>query len=83
MNFHLLVVLASTVIVSCSTVSHLPKGELLYTGTKSVEIEDAPPSPLHSQAINEAKVAFTFNPKQCVVWKFALPYPISLGTMDL
>lgn len=83
-NFHLLVVLASTVIVSCSTVSHLPKDELLYTGTKSVEIEDAPPSPLHSQAINEAKVAFMSPPNNALFGssRYRTPFPLGLWTYN-
>lgn len=67
-------------LVACSTVSRLPEGELLYTGTQSVEVTDAPHSPLRDKAIDEAKVAFVSPPNNALLGssRYRIPLPISL-----
>ncbi len=79
-NFQLLIVFASTMIISCSTTKHLPEDELLYTGTKAVEIEGITPSPLHEQAIGEAKVAFVSPPNNALFGssRYRTPFPVGL-----
>ncbi|MBR6601666.1 MAG: BamA/TamA family outer membrane protein [Bacteroidaceae bacterium] len=65
---------------SCSTVSRLPEGELLYTGTRSIEVTDAPDSPLRDKAIAEAKVAFVSPPNNALLGssRYRIPLPIGL-----
>lgn len=65
---------------SCSTISHLPSDELLYTGTKSVTVTDAPQSPLRDQAIGEAKVAFVSPPNNALFGssRYRTPFPLGL-----
>lgn len=67
-------------LVSCSTVSHIPEHELLYTGTRSVEITDTPYAPLRNKAIAEAKTAFVSPPNNALPGssRFRIPFPIGL-----
>jgi hypothetical protein len=54
-HFQLLIFSFQFLLVACSTVSHLPDDELLYTGTRAITVTDDSPSPLRDQAVNEAK----------------------------
>lgn len=72
--------MASLALVSCSTVSNLPEGELLYTGTRQIYIEDDTPSPLRDKAVGEAKVAFVSPPNNALLGssRYRTPLPIGL-----
>ena len=76
----ILIALASTMLISCSTVKHLPVGELLYTGTKAVKVVDSPPSPLRDRAVDEAKVAFVSPPNNALFGssRYRTPFPLGL-----
>ena len=67
-------------LASCSTVNHLPEGELLYIGTKRVVVEDAAPAPLRDEAVGEAKVAFISPPNNALFGssRYRTPLPIGL-----
>lgn len=71
--------LLTTIITSCSTVSHLPEGELLYTGTKHIHIVDEYPAPLSKEAIGEAKVAFVSPPNNALFGSSRYRTPLPLG----
>ena len=79
-NSQLLIVLASTMTISCSTVKHLPTDELLYTGTKAVEVIESTPSPLRDRAVSEAKVAFASPPNNALFGssRYRIPFPVGL-----
>ena len=79
-SFLFIIVLASTMMTSCSTVSHLPEGELLYTGTRHIEVTDEVPSPLLDAAVAEAKVAFVSPPNNALFGssRYRIPLPIGL-----
>ena len=64
---------------ACSTVSHLPADELLYTGTQSVSVTDASPSPLRDQAVGEAKIAFVSPPNNALFGSSRYRTPLPLG----
>lgn len=70
----------SIMMPSCSTVSHLPADELLYTGTRSVTVTDTLQSPLRDQAIGEAKVAFISPPNNALFGssRYRTPFPLGL-----
>ena len=72
--------MASLALASCSTVSNLPEGELLYTGTRQIYIEDDTPSPLRDKAVGEAKVAFVSPPNNALLGssRYRTPLPIGL-----
>lgn len=78
-RFQLLIV-SILLLASCSTVSHLPEGELLYTGTKHIVVEDAAPAPLRDEAVGEAKVAFVSPPNNALLGssRYRTPLPIGL-----
>ena len=67
-------------LASCSTVSRLPEGELLYTGTKRVVVADDTPAPLRDEAVGEAKVAFVSPPNNALFGssRYRTPLPIGL-----
>ena len=67
-------------LLSCSTVSRLPEGELLYTGTKRVMVEDDSAAPLRDEAVGEAKVAFVSPPNNALFGssRYRTPLPIGL-----
>ncbi|MBO7267168.1 MAG: BamA/TamA family outer membrane protein [Bacteroidaceae bacterium] len=72
-------IILSIVLASCSTVSHLPEGELLYTGTKHIHIEEEAPAPLNKVAIGEAKVAFVSPPNNAILGSSRYRTPLPLG----
>ena len=78
-RFHSIAALC-VVISSCSTVSHLPEEELLYTGTREVTVVDDAPSPLRDQAVGEAKVAFVSPPNNALFGssRYRTPFPLGL-----
>lgn len=81
MNFRFLYIVALCVTISaCSTVKHLPEDELLYTGVQSVIVDDDTRSPLHDQAIGEAKVAFVSPPNNALFGssRYRTPFPLGL-----
>ena len=65
--------------VACSTVSSLPEGELLYTGTQYIHIEDEGDAPLRDKAIGEAKVAFVSPPNGALLGSSRYRIPLPLG----
>lgn len=69
-----------TMMTACSTVSHLPVGELLYTGTRTITVTDESPSPLRDKAIGEAKVAFISPPNNALFGssRYRTPFPLGL-----
>lgn len=71
--------LACMLLLSCSTVRRLPEGELLYTGTRKVEVVDAPYAPLRDKAVGEAKVAFVSPPNNALFGSSRYRTPLPLG----
>jgi hypothetical protein len=67
------------IIASCSTVSHLPEGELLYLGTRKVTVSDSSYSPLRDKAIGEAKTAFVSPPNNALFGSSRLRLPLPIG----
>ena len=83
-RFQLLIVSFLLLQVSCSTVSRLPEGELLYTGTRRVTVEDDSAAPLRDEAVGEAKVAFVSPPNNALFGssRYRSPLPIGLWTYN-
>ena len=81
MNYRLLIFILSTIIffTACSTVSHLPADELLYTGTKSITVTDDTHAPLQTLAVGEAKVAFVSPPNNALFGSSRYRTPLPLG----
>lgn len=76
---YLLLGLVGMAVAACSTVSRLPEGELLYTGTRTVEVVDAPYAPLRDEAVGEAKVAFVSPPNNALFGSSRYRTPLPLG----
>lgn len=76
----ILIMLISITFTACSTTKHLPQNELLYTGTKAVEVKGSTPSPLREQGIGEAKVAFVSPPNNALFGssRYRTPFPVGL-----
>ena len=72
--------LVCTVCVSCSTVSRLPEGELLYTGVRKVDVVDAVYAPLRDEAVGKARVAFVSPPNNAFFGssRYRTPFPLGL-----
>lgn len=78
----LIILLAGTVFVSCSTVSRLPEGELLYTGIRRTVVTDdaeSPEAPLQPKAIADAKVAFVSPPNNALLGSSRYRFPLPVG----
>ena len=73
-------ILTTLFLLSCSTVSHLPADELLYTGTRRTTVTDAPPSPLLDAAVSKAKIAFVSPPNNALFGssRYRTPLPVGL-----
>lgn len=69
---------------SCSTVSRLPQGEVLYTGTRAIKIAPSPYSPLLDEAVSEARVAFVSPPNNALFGssRYRIPFPLGLWTYN-
>ena len=72
--------ISQLLLIACSTVSHLPANELLYTGTRSITVTDDTPAPLRDQAVGEAKVAFVSPPNNALFGssRYRTPFPLGL-----
>lgn len=77
---NLLIIALAVWMISCSTVKRLPEGELLYTGTQYVHVEDGGDAPLRDKAIGEAKVAFVSPPNNALFGssRYRIPFPLGL-----
>ena len=73
------ILLVGAMLASCSTTKHLPKGELLYTGTKAIEIIADTSSPLRNEAIDEAKIAFGSPPNNALFGSSRYRTPLPFG----
>lgn len=74
------ILMLCTLMNACSTVSHLPEGELLYTGTQYVHVVDDGTAPLRDKAVGEAKVAFASPPNNALFGssRYRIPFPVGL-----
>ena len=78
-HFHFLFFSFQLLLASCSTTRHLPEGELLYTGTRAVEVTAASPSTLSDTAVAAAKVAFVAPPNNALLGSSRLRTPLPIG----
>ena len=78
-HFHFLFFSFQLLLASCSTTRHLPEGELLYTGTRAVEVTAASPSTLRDTAVAAAKVAFVAPPNNALLGSSRLRTPLPIG----
>lgn len=74
-NIFLSLVLCFTVLVSCSTTSNLPEGEILYTGIKSIDVADSDGSLGAENALDEVKAALAYKPNGSVLGSSKITYP--------
>lgn len=79
-RFPYFIFISQILLIACSTVSHLPADELLYTGTRSITVTDDTPAPLRDQAVGEAKVAFVSPPNNALFGssRYRTPFPLGL-----
>lgn len=78
-HFQFLILIFQIILVACSTTRHLPKDELLYIGTRSVEVTDAAPSTLRDTAVSEARVAFVSPPNNALLGSSRIRTPLPIG----
>lgn len=66
-------------VVSCSTTSHLPEGEVLYKGLKKVKIENEDKTTQGSTALDEALGAISIAPNNAISVNPNIRFPIPFG----
>ena len=58
----LYILLVLLVLAACSTTSHLPEGEVLYTGIEKIEVEDKLGTVAEENALLEVEAALAYQP---------------------
>lgn len=72
--------LMSVALLSCYTTKNLQEGEILYTGIKSLTIENAEKSKASEEAIEEIEAALAYPPNNALLGSSSVrtPFPVGL-----
>lgn len=73
-------------LAGCSTTKHLPEGEILYTGQKTMIVENRSKTPVGETAMEEVEAALATAPNNSLLGSSSIriPFPVDYGfTMDL
>ena len=66
-------------IVACSTTSHLPEGETLYTGVKKMKVYDQKGTMAEDLAVTEVKAALAYKPNGSLLGSSSKRSPLQVG----
>lgn len=66
-------------LTSCSTTSHLPEEEILYTGMRKTVVEERDISDAGNTALTEAKAALSMAPNGSILGSTSLRSPLPVG----
>lgn len=70
-------------LAGCSTTKHLPEGEILYTGQKTMIVENRSKTPVGETAMEEVEAALGHCSEQLFAGQFQYPHTVPCGIMDL
>lgn len=75
-----ILIISTTLWISCSTTKHLPEGEQLYTGIKKIEVANGDASKAGDEAMSEIEAAFSCPPNNALFGssKVRTPFPFGL-----
>ncbi len=79
MTKHLLYILLLIACVSCSTTSNLPEDEVLYTGIKSIKVNDKKGTYAESVALTEVESALAYAPNGSFMGSSSVKSPLQIG----
>ena len=66
-------------VVACSTTSHLPEGETLYTGVKKMKVYDQKGTMAEDLAVTEVKAALAYKPNGSLLGSSSKRSPLQVG----
>lgn len=75
----LYILLVLLVLAACSTTSHLPEGEVLYTGIEKIEVEDKLGTVAEENALLEVEAALAYQPNGAFMGSSSLRSPLQVG----
>lgn len=70
-------------LAGCSTTKHLPEGEILYTGQKTMIVENRSTTPVGEIAMEEVEAALATAPNNSLLGQFQYSYTFPHGTVDI
>lgn len=76
----ILYILITTLFVACSTTSHLPEGEVLYTGIERIRVHDKQGTPAEDLTLEEVNAALAYEPNGSLLGSSSIrsPFPVGL-----
>ncbi len=66
-------------LAGCSTTSNLPEGEYLYTGIKSINVDDKKKTSAEASALDEVEAALAYAPNNSLFGSSSLRTPLPIG----
>ena len=78
-SIYLFLVVTALFFSACSTTSHLPEGEVLYTGVKKIEVVDEKNKKQNETALSEVEAALSVAPNNAIFGSNSLRWPFPLG----
>lgn len=66
-------------LASCSTTSHLPENEQLYTGQRAMIVHNPQPTPVGETALEEVNAALATAPNNAFLGSSTMRWPIPIG----
>ena len=75
----LLYILIVIALAACSTTSHLPEGEVLYTGIEKTRVYDKKGTPAEVLALEEVKAALAYKPNGSLLGSSSKRSPLQIG----
>lgn len=76
---YVLILITVLFLASCSTTSHLPEGEILYTGVKKIEVSGEKNKKLDGTALSEVEAALSVPPNNAIFGSNSLRWPLPMG----
>ena len=78
-RYIILYVILATTLASCSTTRNLPENEILYTGIRSITIENRDNSKKGENTIDEVEAALAYPPNNSLLGSSSVRVPIPFG----
>lgn len=67
------------ILTACSTTSHLPEGEVLYTGIEKIRVHDQQDTPAEAIALEEVNAALAYKPNGSLLGSSSKRSPLQIG----
>ncbi|MBQ6751440.1 MAG: BamA/TamA family outer membrane protein [Bacteroidaceae bacterium] len=78
-TIHILFLITICLFVACSTTSHLPEGEVLYTGIDKIKVHDKKGTLAEDVALEEVKAALAYKPNGALLGSSTKRSPFQVG----